>query len=167
MNFRQDQLSGGQCQRVAIARAMVSNPGILLADEPTGALDSESGRQIMELFREIHEQGTTVIMITHDAGIAANADRTIFIRDGLLYTDASEPETEISSETEEPAADQEPRWEEPVAEQEPLWEEPAADQGSRWDVPAEDAEDAASSNQYGYYTASDEEPEDEGGVADV
>ena len=87
MNFRQDQLSGGQCQRVAIARAMVADPEILLADEPTGALDSESGRQIMNLFRRIHEQGTTIIMITHDANIAANADRTVYIRDGELFMD--------------------------------------------------------------------------------
>lgn len=101
MDFRQDQLSGGQCQRVAIARAMVVNPSILLADEPTGALDSESGRQIMGLFREIHSQGTTIIMITHDAGIAANADHIVYIRDGELYTDADDVSgAETTSETE-------------------------------------------------------------------
>ncbi len=84
MDFRQDQLSGGQCQRVAIARAMVTRPEILLADEPTGALDSTSGEQIMQMFREIHEQGTTIIMITHDADIASNADNIMYIRDGIL-----------------------------------------------------------------------------------
>ena len=84
LNFRQDQLSGGQCQRVAIARAMAGKPRILLADEPTGALDSASGAQIMELFREIHEQGTTIIMITHDQNIAEHADRICTIRDGVL-----------------------------------------------------------------------------------
>lgn len=84
MNFKQNQLSGGQCQRVAIARAMAINPGILLADEPTGALDSASGAQVMELFHEIHERGTTIIMITHDRGIAEHADRIVHIRDGIL-----------------------------------------------------------------------------------
>ena len=84
MNFRQDQLSGGQCQRIAIARAMVTKPRILLADEPTGALDSASGEQVMELFRGIHENGTTIIMITHDEEIAQNAGRLMTIRDGVL-----------------------------------------------------------------------------------
>ena len=84
MNFRQDQLSGGQCQRIAIARAMVTKPRILLADEPTGALDSASGEQVMELFRGIHENGTTTIMITHDEEIAQNAGRLMTIRDGVL-----------------------------------------------------------------------------------
>ena len=84
MNFRQDQLSGGQCQRIAIARAMVTKPKILLADEPTGALDSASGEQVMELFRGIHEAGTTIIMITHDEDIARNAGRLMTIRDGVL-----------------------------------------------------------------------------------
>ena len=84
MDFTPEQLSGGQCQRVAIARAMVGNPRLLLADEPTGALDSASGEQVMELFSEIHKTGTTIIMITHDANIAAHADRTAYIRDGIL-----------------------------------------------------------------------------------
>ncbi len=84
MNFRQNQLSGGQCQRVAIARAMAINPGILLADEPTGALDSASGEQVMDLFHQIHEQGTTIIMITHDRNIAEHAERIVTIRDGVL-----------------------------------------------------------------------------------
>ena len=84
MEFSMDQLSGGQCQRVAIARAMAVSPSLMLADEPTGALDSESGRQIMQLFREIHKQGTTIIMITHDASVAAHADKTVYISDGIL-----------------------------------------------------------------------------------
>lgn len=79
-----NQLSGGQKQRVAIARAMINQPRILLADEPTGALDSTSGKQIMGLFRELNENGVTILMITHDAEIASNADRIVEIRDGLL-----------------------------------------------------------------------------------
>lgn len=84
MNFKQNQMSGGQCQRVAIARAMAINPGILLADEPTGALDSVSGAAVMDLFHQIHERGTTIIMITHDRSIAEHADRIVHIRDGIL-----------------------------------------------------------------------------------
>ena len=78
------QLSGGQKQRVAIARAIVTGPDLLLADEPTGALDSVSGRQIMELFSELNQEGMTVLMITHDAQIAGCADRMVMIKDGRL-----------------------------------------------------------------------------------
>ncbi len=84
MNYRPDQLSGGQCQRVAIARAVVGKPDLILADEPTGALDSESGRQIMSIFRELHENGSAILMITHDANVAGNADRILHIYDGVL-----------------------------------------------------------------------------------
>ncbi len=84
MNFYPNQLSGGQKQRVAIARAMINNPRILLADEPTGALDQASGRQVMDLFRQLNEEGTTVIMITHDANVAKNAKRVMKIVDGEL-----------------------------------------------------------------------------------
>lgn len=84
MSFRPEQLSGGQCQRVAIARALATNPKLLLADEPTGALDSASGEQVMELFSKIHENGATIIMITHDRGIAEHAAKIAFIRDGIL-----------------------------------------------------------------------------------
>lgn len=84
-NHYPKQLSGGQQQRVAIARALSTNPTILLADEPTGALDQNTGRQIMELFRELHEEGRTIIMITHDVDIAKNASRTVRILDGNLY----------------------------------------------------------------------------------
>ena len=84
MDFRPDRLSGGQCQRVAIARAIVGKPRLLLADEPTGALDSASGEQVMELFSELHSSGSTVIMITHDSKIAGYAKRVMFIKDGVL-----------------------------------------------------------------------------------
>lgn len=83
-NHYPNQLSGGQAQRVAIARALVSNPSILLADEPTGALDQKTGKQVMELFRELNEEGRTVIMITHDTNIAKNARRVVHIIDGEL-----------------------------------------------------------------------------------
>ncbi len=84
LSFYPSQLSGGQKQRVAIARAMINNPRILLADEPTGALDQASGRQVMELFRKLNEEGTTVIMITHDANVAKNAEKVMYIVDGEL-----------------------------------------------------------------------------------
>ena len=84
LTFFPTQLSGGQKQRVAIARAMVGKPKLLLADEPTGALDTASGKQIMALFRELNKQGVTIVMITHEPEIAAYADRTLYIRDGQL-----------------------------------------------------------------------------------
>ncbi len=84
VNFRPTQLSGGQKQRVAIARAMVNHPKILLADEPTGALDSKSGEQIMELFDSLNEEGVTIVMITHDPRIAAKAKRIVRIIDGEI-----------------------------------------------------------------------------------
>lgn len=84
VNFKPTQLSGGQKQRVAIARAMVNKPDILLADEPTGALDSKSSRQIMELFQTLNDEGVTVIMITHDRSIAGYAKRVVDILDGEL-----------------------------------------------------------------------------------
>ena len=92
MDFRPNQLSGGQKQRVAIARAMVNRPRILLADEPTGALDSRSGEQVMELFESLHEEGASILMITHDADIASFAERIVEIRDGRLKS--REVETE-------------------------------------------------------------------------
>ncbi len=84
MNHRPPELSGGECQRVAIARALVNEPSILLADEPTGNLDSKTGQEIMNLFRKIHSQGNTIIVISHDREIAQQADRIIFIRDGKI-----------------------------------------------------------------------------------
>ncbi len=85
VDFRPTQLSGGQKQRVAIARAMVNNPKILLADEPTGALDQKSGEQIMELFSKLNEEGVTIIMITHDAKVASRAKRVVRIIDGEIH----------------------------------------------------------------------------------
>ena len=89
-NFKPTQLSGGQKQRVAIARAMVNNPKILLADEPTGALDSKSGKQIMELFEKLNEEGVTIVMITHDVNIAKNAKRILQIIDGEISESGGE-----------------------------------------------------------------------------
>ncbi len=84
MKFQPNQLSGGQKQRVAIARALVNKPKILLADEPTGALDSKSGEQVMELFQRLNDEGVTVVMITHDPEIAEHARRIVYIRDGEI-----------------------------------------------------------------------------------
>ena len=86
MDFYPNQLSGGQQQRVAIARAIVGGPKLLLADEPTGALDTASGTQIMDIFRRLSQRGITIIMITHEPGIAQCADKTYHILDGHLYT---------------------------------------------------------------------------------
>lgn len=83
-DFRPNQLSGGQKQRVAIARAMVNHPKILLADEPTGALDSKSGEQIMQLFEQLNDEGVTIVMITHDNKVAQRAKRMVHIIDGEL-----------------------------------------------------------------------------------
>ena len=90
INFLPNQLSGGQCQRVAIARAIVGNPELLLADEPTGALDTAAGSQIMEIFKELSEKGMTIIMITHEQSIADCAKRIFHIRDGQLFKDGKE-----------------------------------------------------------------------------
>ncbi len=84
VDFLPTQLSGGQKQRVAIARAMVNNPKILLADEPTGALDSKSSIQVMELFQKLNDEGVTVVMITHDSDVAHHAKRIVYIFDGEL-----------------------------------------------------------------------------------
>ena len=93
MDFRSNQLSGGQCQRVAIARAIVGNPKILLADEPTGALDTKSGVQVMEIFKQLNDEGVTIIMITHEREIAAHAKKLYLIRDGIL-TDPAQGSSE-------------------------------------------------------------------------
>ncbi len=90
LEFMPNQLSGGQCQRVAIARAIVGEPKLLLADEPTGALDTASGNQIMDIFRQLSQQGITIIMITHEGDIARCADKIYHILDGRLITDSTE-----------------------------------------------------------------------------
>lgn len=86
-NHRPHELSGGQKQRAAIARAVVTRPAIILADEPTGALDSSTGRQVLELFRSINSGGTTIVIVTHDPGIGESADRCIRIFDGMIQSD--------------------------------------------------------------------------------
>ena len=86
IHFLPNQLSGGQCQRVAIARAIVGKPQLLLADAPTGALDTKAGNQIMEIFRRLSDEGMTILMITHEPSVAACADKTYHILDGELRT---------------------------------------------------------------------------------
>lgn len=86
-HHKPNELSGGQCQRVAIARALVNNPAIILADEPTGNLDSKTSVEIMQIFNSIHEQGNTVILVTHEEDIAAYAKRIIRLKDGLIDKD--------------------------------------------------------------------------------
>jgi putative ABC transport system ATP-binding protein len=89
MEHKPNELSGGQRQRVAVARALVNNPSIILADEPTGNLDTKTSYEIMELFEEIHADGNTVILVTHEADIAAHAHRIVRLRDGLVESDQS------------------------------------------------------------------------------
>ena len=87
LHHRPDELSGGQQQRVAVARALVNKPGIVLADEPTGALDSKTGHELLALFDELNQQGITLIVVTHDMGVANRADRVVTLRDGVVVED--------------------------------------------------------------------------------
>jgi putative ABC transport system ATP-binding protein len=87
MTHKPNELSGGQRQRVAVARALVTNPSIILADEPTGNLDSKTGEDIMKLFHQIHQDGNTIILVTHEEEIAKHAERIIRLRDGLIESD--------------------------------------------------------------------------------
>ena len=89
-DHRSNELSGGQIQRVAIARALVNDPAVILADEPTGNLDSATGEMVLKTFRAMQDRGKTIVLITHDPEIAAWADRTVHIRDGRLLTDEQE-----------------------------------------------------------------------------
>jgi putative ABC transport system ATP-binding protein len=92
LDHHPNQLSGGQCQRVAVARALVNRPGLLLADEPTGNLDTRTGEEIMELFAELHRKGVTIILVTHEREVAEHADRILHMRDGVIEKDEGREE---------------------------------------------------------------------------
>ncbi len=135
LSFRPNQLSGGQCQRVAIARAIVGKPRLLLADEPTGALDTASGEQIMEIFDQLNQDGVSIIMITHEPAIAARAGKILHLLDGQI--------TELQENRDNEASEEEPE-EAAQAEAEEAAEETAADPQEAQDeeTPAEHSEEA-------------------------
>jgi putative ABC transport system ATP-binding protein len=91
MTYKPNQLSGGQQQRVAIARALITDPSILLADEPTGNLDSKSGAEVMAIFKRLHRDGRTIIVVTHDRAVAEHANRIIVLKDGMVAEDQPVP----------------------------------------------------------------------------
>ncbi len=107
MDHRPNELSGGQRQRVAIARALVNAPAIILADEPTGNLDSRTSEEIMGLFARLHDQGQTIIMVTHEADIAAHAERVVTLRDGTIHSDLRQTPSPVQLRP-VPAEDTEP-----------------------------------------------------------
>ena len=106
LHHRPNELSGGQQQRVAIARALVSQPAIILADEPTGNLDSKSGAEIMDIFRGLHDQGMTIVMVTHDPDLATLCERVVRVKDGLLASDERlfDRQTKVAEEASEDEA---------------------------------------------------------------
>lgn len=129
-DFKPTQLSGGQCQRVAIARAIVNNPKILLADEPTGALDTKSGEQIMEIFQSLNQEGVTILMITHEPEIAAHAKRVLYIRDGLL-TAAPQAGGNLPGVTGDSPAQQQKEEPSPIPVKTPAVEAPATPENTQ------------------------------------
>lgn len=102
MEHKPSELSGGQKQRVAIARALITKPGILLADEPTGALDSKTGVEIMKLFDDLHKEGNTIILITHEQEIADYAHRNIYLKDGIIHSDVLNSKIKTNTEDTQP-----------------------------------------------------------------